>query len=149
MRPVSLVERRNSVNNPANAESILKNLIRGNLDRELKKTCKKRLNDFIEAFIADMDPDNDVEEQYKRKHDQTFCWHFLRTLSQINFTIIQKNNDPNKKNNNELFQGDFEHTARKIYMLEQNKPYLPDEKKTFYNQKSEDEEDEEDDQMVI
>ena len=40
----------------------------------------KRLNDHINPVLCDMDPDECVEEAYKRKNNQVFSWKFLRAV---------------------------------------------------------------------
>lgn len=57
-------------------------IARGEFD-QVKKCSMFTLNDFIDPVLMDMDPDNDVEEEYKRKKNQIFCWRFIRTVSFI------------------------------------------------------------------
>lgn len=84
-----------------------------------------------------MDPDQDVDEEFRHKHDQTFSWRFIRTLSYVDQTIIQKKNQESHKN--ELFKGDIEKLAKNLYEYKDGenypfkvKPYLPAEKEKFY-----------------
>jgi L-rhamnose mutarotase len=49
----------------------------------LKQGSLMKLNDFVNPILMDLDPDQGVEEEYKKKHDQTFCWRFLRAVSYI------------------------------------------------------------------
>jgi hypothetical protein len=37
----------------------------------------------MEKICADIDPDQGIEDIYKKKHDATFCWRFLRVISFI------------------------------------------------------------------
>jgi hypothetical protein len=87
-----LVDNKNTVNKFANPKGLFwllktdektQNSFNQGQFTEVKKCSKKKLNYFVETFIAEMDPDEDVEEQFKHKHDQTFCWRFIRTLSYI------------------------------------------------------------------
>lgn len=56
-----------------------------------------KLNHYLNKVLADADPDNDVEEQYRNKHDQAFCWKFIRAVS---YTDIAKFNNFVKKPSN-------------------------------------------------
>lgn len=47
------------------------------------RTEQKKLNDYINPLLADKDPDNGIEEEYKHKYKQAFCWRFLRAVSFI------------------------------------------------------------------
>jgi len=57
---------------PDEAEPVAQNLKAGSL---------KKLNDYINPILADQDPDEEVEDEYKRRHDQVFCWRFLRAVA--------------------------------------------------------------------
>lgn len=50
---------------------------------KFQKTEQKKLNDYINPLLADKDPDNGIEEEYKHKYKQAFCWRFLRAVSFI------------------------------------------------------------------
>ena len=40
------------------------------LDKNKLKQCSMvKLNDYVDPILTDMDPEQDVEEEYKRKHD--------------------------------------------------------------------------------
>jgi hypothetical protein len=47
----------------------------------MKAGSLKKLNDYINPILADQDPDEEVEDAYKRKNDQVFCWRFLRAVA--------------------------------------------------------------------
>lgn len=87
-----LVTKLNVLNSFPNAKSLFGMLekdtktseliARGDFDK-VKKCSMHTLNDFIDPVLQDMDPDNDVDEEYKRKRNQIFCWRFIRTVSFI------------------------------------------------------------------
>lgn len=54
-----------------------------NETQKVQKTEHKNLNDYINPLLADKDPDNAIEEEYKHKYKQAFCWRFLRAVSYI------------------------------------------------------------------
>ena len=58
--------------------------------------------------ILEMDPDQGIEEEFKKKNDTNFCWQMLRTIaaiSQNSFLDCQgTNRDP--------FDGDVEKLAK-------------------------------------
>lgn len=49
----------------------------------VKQGPLKRLNDYVNPILADQDPDNGIEDEYKHYHQQVFCWRFLRTVSYL------------------------------------------------------------------
>mmetsp|Transcript_19402 Transcript_19402/g.29802 ORF Transcript_19402/g.29802 Transcript_19402/m.29802 type:complete len:81 (+) Transcript_19402:1838-2080(+) len=46
--------------------------------KKLKTTAMKQLNEFMNPLLADQDPEQLVEEEYKKKNDIVFTWKFLR-----------------------------------------------------------------------
>ena len=48
---------------------------------KLKETPLKMMNDYLNPLFQGMDPDEDIEEEYKKKNDPCFCWKFLRAAS--------------------------------------------------------------------
>jgi len=51
------------------------------IKQNLKHGSLKKLNDYINPILADQDPEEGVEEEYKKRHDQVFCWRFLRAVA--------------------------------------------------------------------
>jgi hypothetical protein len=47
----------------------------------LKSGSLLKLNHYLNKVLADADPENEVEEEYKNKHNQAFCWKFIRAVS--------------------------------------------------------------------
>jgi hypothetical protein len=41
------------------------------------------IGDYLYSFLADMDPDQDVEDEFKKKRDEVFTWRFFRQLSNV------------------------------------------------------------------
>ena len=46
----------------------------------------KRLNHYLNPVLEGLDPDEDIEEEYKAKNSQVFCWKFLRSI--LNVVLI-------------------------------------------------------------
>ena len=63
----------------------------------MKRGSLLKLNHYLNKVLADADPENEVEEQYRNKHDQAFCWKFIRAVS---YTDIAKFNNFVKKPSN-------------------------------------------------
>ena len=49
------------------------------------------MNDYLNPIFQGMDPDEEVEEEYKKKNDPTFCWKFLRAASFFEYKEGAKN----------------------------------------------------------
>lgn len=78
---------------------------------KIKKGKLKKLNDYVNPILADQDPDNCIEDEYKVKHKQLFCWRFLRTVSYIDQSMY----GPVKKDTKvKTFNGDVEQLAHLI-----------------------------------
>jgi hypothetical protein len=41
------------------------------------------LSDYIYKVLMDLDPEQGVEDEYKNKHNQLFCWRLLRQIAYI------------------------------------------------------------------
>ena len=41
---------------------------------------------YLEKVFVDMDPDNEVEDPYKRKNEELFTWRFIRSMSNSDLT---------------------------------------------------------------
>ena len=64
------------------------------------------LGDFVEPLIMDLDPDNDIEEEYKNKRKKVFSWRFLRLLS---FCYLYNfHGDPDEGKGFQKFDGNAE-----------------------------------------
>lgn len=82
----------------------------------LKRGPLKRLNDYVNPILQDQDPDNGIEEEYKSKHKQVFCWRFLRTLSYIDqSTFFQRKESGGENKGVKTFNGDVEQLAGLIH----------------------------------
>ena len=67
-----------------------------------------KLNDYVNPIMCDLDYTQDIEDQYRRKHDQTFCWKFLRAVSYLDPQSFQ-----DKKM--QVFNGNVEFIAQNIH----------------------------------
>jgi len=77
------------------------------------KPCSfKMLNDYVNPILTDLDPEQGIEDQYKRKHNQVFCWRFLRSVSFLDQGTFQvKKKDSNRI---DVFNGNVETIATAI-----------------------------------
>lgn len=55
----------------------------------MKQGSILKLNDFVNPIMCDQDYTQDIEDEYRRKHDQTFCWKFLRAVSYLDPASFQ------------------------------------------------------------
>lgn len=58
------------------------------------------LQKYLNKVYIDLDPEEDIEDEYKSKHDQVFSWRMLRLVSQTNLKTFQK-----------IYDGDIEKIA--------------------------------------
>jgi len=57
--------------------------------RSAPKACnQKTLNHYVNPILQDMDPDQGIEDEYKQKHNQIFCWRFLRAVSYFDQSLF-------------------------------------------------------------
>jgi hypothetical protein len=56
-------------------------------DKE-KSSSYVKLNDYVNPVLGDLDPDQGIEDEYKRNHDQTFSWRFLRQASYVDHSVF-------------------------------------------------------------
>ena len=42
------------------------------------KSAYSTMRETVNSVLTDMDPDQGVEDEYKKKNDTIFCWRFLR-----------------------------------------------------------------------
>lgn len=52
----------------------------------LKQGSLLQLNHYLNKVLADADPENEVEDKYKQKQQQAFCWKFIRAVSYLDLT---------------------------------------------------------------
>ena len=66
--------------------------------------------------MCDQDPEQDIEEEFRNKHNQVFTWRFLREISFIDLVnFLGRPENPNEKTKSMLFDGDPEEQARIMY----------------------------------
>ena len=85
----------------------------------LKRGSLKRLNEYISPILADQDPDEGIEEEYKKKYDQLFSWRFLRAISYVD-QVVGKN----QKSNHLGVNGNIERTAEIIHDQASKRPVI-------------------------
>ena len=78
----------------------------------IKPCSSKMVNDYVNPILTDLDPDQGIEDQYKRMHNQVFCWRFLRLVSFLDQSTFQvKKKDSNRI---DVFNGNVETIATQI-----------------------------------
>jgi hypothetical protein len=75
------------------------------------------LQKYLNKVYIDLDPEEDIEDEYKSKHDQVFSWRMLRLVSQTNLKTFQK-----------IYDGDIEKIA--IELRPKNSEEMADEPAT-------------------
>ena len=127
-RPICAASEALTLNSAANARALLGSLA---VEREefrvppqdgaqageptrqnLKRGSLKKLNDYINPILAEQDPEEGVEEEYKKQHDQVFCWRFLRAVTAADQQVF-----PIKS-----FTGDVEALANELHGRAEKKP---------------------------
>ena len=82
------------------------------IKQNLKRGSLKKLNDYINPILAEQDPEEGVEEEYKKQHDQVFCWRFLRAVTAADQQVF-----PIKS-----FTGDVEALANDLHSRAPKRP---------------------------
>lgn len=61
----------------------------------------------------DCDPDQGIEDEYKKKNDQVMSWRFLRTISYVDLSNFsgQVDNNSQAKRGFQKFDGNIEEQA--------------------------------------
>ena len=63
-----IVSKQINLNKIGNAKNLFKALSMHDESIKLLKSEQKKLNDYINPLLADKDPDNGIEEEYKHKY---------------------------------------------------------------------------------
>lgn len=92
-RPV--VTKQSKINKFGNARQLFQTLMQPSevYDTEdssktnIKQGSIKMLNEYLNPILQGMDPEEGVEDEYKKKNDQSFCWTFLRSVSYLEYNI--------------------------------------------------------------
>ena len=66
---------------------------------------------MVPVFM-DLDPDQGIEEPYKNKHNQLFCWRALRSLAEVDLKNFSGEGQPQKNRNRFEFGGNIEEQAQ-------------------------------------
>ena len=83
----------------------------------LKKCSLKKLNDYINPILLDQDPNQEVDESFKNKKNQAFCWKFLRAISYVD----QQNFCYKQDKRLDTFDGNVEKLANIVHKLAMKK----------------------------
>lgn len=81
----------------------------------LKKCALPSLSDFVYPVLQDCDPTQEVEDEYRNKHDLLFSWRMLKQIQYVDIANFSRSKqaqcevqqaDKKKKPSN--FEGDIE-----------------------------------------
>ncbi|TNV82285.1 hypothetical protein FGO68_gene5609 [Halteria grandinella] len=75
------------------------------------------ITDHQYKFLCDQDPDQDIEDEYRNKHDQVFTWRFLRNIGTLDLANFLTRPETTDKTKQFLFNGDPEEQARLLLNL--------------------------------
>ena len=48
---------------------------------DFKKAVLPSLSDFIYPVLLDVDPAQEVDDEFKHRHKQLFCWRMLKQIA--------------------------------------------------------------------
>mmetsp|Transcript_4607 Transcript_4607/g.7808 ORF Transcript_4607/g.7808 Transcript_4607/m.7808 type:complete len:208 (+) Transcript_4607:1271-1894(+) len=85
----------------------------------LKEGSFKILNEYLNRVLSDLDPQQYIEEEYHKKHDQLYCWKFLREL----MTVYCFKAEDYKKIR-EVGSFDVEHVAKIVHATAPKRPII-------------------------
>ena len=92
-----------------------------------KKAEMPSLSDFVYPVLMDVDPAQLVEDEFKNKHSQVFCWRMLKLISQVDLTTFGAP-EPQNTRPFSVFEGNIEEQARilcKSFMKREILDHLP------------------------
>eukprot|EP00351_Strombidinopsis_sp_SopsisLIS2011_P003488 CAMPEP_0116873236 /NCGR_PEP_ID=MMETSP0463-20121206/4243_1 /TAXON_ID=181622 /ORGANISM="Strombidinopsis sp, Strain SopsisLIS2011" /LENGTH=66 /DNA_ID=CAMNT_0004514769 /DNA_START=1621 /DNA_END=1821 /DNA_ORIENTATION=- len=52
----------------------------------MKRGAMPAISKYLYPVLMDCDPDQGIEEDYRQKNNQVFCWRFLRTISYVDLS---------------------------------------------------------------
>ena len=117
----------------------------------LKKAELPSLSDYVYPVLMDVDPEQLVEDEFKHRHSQIFCWRMLKLISQVDLTTFSATPKPSattaaaasqvtaagaeagsvgQRGPFEVFEGNIEEQARilcKQFMKREILDYVPEE----------------------
>ena len=105
----------------------------GGATNSLKKAELPSLSDYIYPVLMDTDPEQLVDDEFKHKHDQLFCWRMLKLISSVDQTTFAAGksateNGGHQSKPSDVFEGNVEEQARvlcKQFMKRQILDHLP------------------------
>lgn len=110
------------INDHRNGREMMKYLKKSKeaLDREgnnleLAPCAMPTLTDYHYYYLCDQDPDQDVEDDYKKKKDHVFTFRFLRLIGTLDLVNYLGRPEIPDKTRQFLFLGDPEEQARVLY----------------------------------
>ena len=56
----------------------------------LKKSALPSLSDFVYPVLLDCDPTQEVEDDFKHKHDLLFSWRMLKQISAVDIANVSR-----------------------------------------------------------
>jgi hypothetical protein len=73
----------------------------------------KTIGSSLVPILQDIDPENGIEDEYKKKKHQVYCWRFLRTLSFVD--LVNFHGKPENQKQFYKFEGNIEEQALILY----------------------------------
>lgn len=88
---------------------------------EKKKAYMVSLSEYLYPVLLDTDPEQMVEDEFKNRHNQLFCWRLLRLVSSVDQTTFSGSlKNPSVETGgqasrpSDVFEGNVEEQARMI-----------------------------------
>jgi THO complex subunit 1 transcription elongation factor len=68
-----------------------------NNTKPLFEECEEEpyLENYVKQVLIDLNPDEQIEEEFHKKNDPVFCWRFLRLVSHSHLGIFEDMHKPN------------------------------------------------------
>ena len=100
-----------------------------------KQAAFPSLSDFIYPVLMDTDPAQLIDDEFKNRHKQLYCWRMLKMIAQVDLTTFSKPtptpSDPSQQRSGfYIFEGNIEEQARifcKNHMKRKILDHLPAE----------------------
>ena len=84
----------------------------------LKKSALPSLSDFVYPVLLDCDPSQEVDEEYKHKHDLLFSWRMLKQISAVDIANFSRSKQMPAGTGNDQQAADSQAPKRKMWTFE-------------------------------
>ena len=75
------------------------------------------MSDLVYPVLLDTDPEQLVEDEFKNRHNQLFCWRMLRMVAAVDQNTFKATKDEHKDQparSFEIYEGNIEEQARAL-----------------------------------